>query len=370
MRSSSERWRVPRPRSARLAEASDAAIETFFEGFADALADDTAFAPIAEANTADVAAARSRGRSTTRLVLSPSMRQSMIAGLRRWITLPSGRGQVVETTEHDGWSVQQVRAGLGVVGFVFEGRPNVFADAAGVVRSGNTAVFRIGSDALGTARAIVTHAVEPSLRAAGLPAGTLQLVDAPERSAGWALFDHPGLSLAVARGSGAAVAELGAVARQAGTPVSLHGTGGGWLIAGRQRVVVAIRVSDSLVARSKGLQHAERGVHPRGAGRRVGPGRVACHRRSRGPHRRGQRDCMSSPVASAICRRHGSPRSSMSCEPTESFASRAPPPCPWPAWARSGSGKGARSSPSRSWPMSSTGSTCSTGTALGSWPLS
>ena len=44
-------------------------------------------------------------------------------------------------------------APLGVVGFVFEGRPNVFADAAGVLRSGNTVVFRIGSDALGTAQA-------------------------------------------------------------------------------------------------------------------------------------------------------------------------------------------------------------------------
>ena len=50
-------------------------------------------------------------------------------------------------------------APLGVVGFVFEGRPNVFADATGVLRGGNTVVFRIGSDALGTARAIVRHAV-------------------------------------------------------------------------------------------------------------------------------------------------------------------------------------------------------------------
>ena len=134
---------------------------------------------------------------------------------------------------HDRWSVEARRAPLGVVGFVFEGRPNVFADACGVVRTGNTVVFRIGSDALATARAIVEHALEPALRAAGLPEGTVRLVDSPTHAAGHALFADRRLALAVARGSGAAVAELGAVASQAGTPVSLHGTGGAWMVAGR-----------------------------------------------------------------------------------------------------------------------------------------
>ena len=118
-----------------------------------------------------------------------------------------------------------------MVGFVFEGRPNVFADAAGVIRGGNTAVFRIGSDALRTARAIETHALSPALAEAGLPIGAAVLLDSAERSAGWALFSDRRLALAVARGSGPAVAQLGAIARQAGTPVSLHGTGGAWLIA-------------------------------------------------------------------------------------------------------------------------------------------
>jgi glutamate-5-semialdehyde dehydrogenase len=57
------------------------------------------------------------------------------------------------------------------------------------------------------------------------------LVESAERAAGWALFSDKRLGLAVARGSGAAVAQLGAVARQAGVPVSLHGTGGAWLVA-------------------------------------------------------------------------------------------------------------------------------------------
>ncbi len=65
----------------------------------------------------------------------------------------------------------------------------------------------------------------------GLPPGAVSLVASPARSAGWALFSDPRLALAVARGSGPAVAQLGAVARQAGLPVSLHGTGGAWIVA-------------------------------------------------------------------------------------------------------------------------------------------
>lgn len=216
---------------ASLNACDDAAITAFFHAFADRLADDASFATIAAANAADVADARQRGRSTTRLELSAKMRADMIAGLRGWAEVASGRGAVLERIEHAGFVVEQRRAGLGVVGFVFEGRPNVFADACGVLRSGNSVVFRIGSDALGTARAIVDAALAPALAAAGLPYGSVRLVDAPSRAAGWALFSDPRLALAVARGSGEAVAQLGAVARQAGIPVSLHGTGGAWMVA-------------------------------------------------------------------------------------------------------------------------------------------
>jgi glutamate-5-semialdehyde dehydrogenase len=91
--------------------------------------------------------------------------------------------------------------------------------------------MRIGSDALGTARTIAAEALGPALADAGLPGGCVVLVDRPSHAAGWALFADPDLALAVARGSGPAVAQLGAVARQAGTPVSLHGTGGAWIVA-------------------------------------------------------------------------------------------------------------------------------------------
>lgn len=217
-----------------LGSVSDDAITEFYDAFAARLADDAAFAPIRAANEADVEAARSRGRSTTRLVLDDSMRSDMVAGLRMWATTPSSRDRTIETVEHDGWRVEQRLAGLGVVGFVFEGRPNVFADACGVIRSGNAVVFRIGSDALGTAQAIVDHALDPALADAGLPPGTATLVASASRSSGHAMFSDARLALAVARGSGPAVAQLGSVARQAGVPVSLHGTGGAWIVASEQ----------------------------------------------------------------------------------------------------------------------------------------
>jgi glutamate-5-semialdehyde dehydrogenase len=214
-----------------LATLPDSAIDRFYDGFAGRLADDAVWRRVAAANHADVERALARGRSTTRLVADQKMRAKMIEGLRLWRRAPSRREVVLETVEHEGWRLEQVASGLGVVGFVFEGRPNVFADATGVLRSGNTAVMRIGSDALGTARAISGEALLPSLADAGLPAGAVALIERSERAAGWALFANPGLSLAVARGSGQAVAQLGSVARQAGTPVSLHGTGGTWIVA-------------------------------------------------------------------------------------------------------------------------------------------
>ncbi|MBW8815191.1 MAG: aldehyde dehydrogenase family protein [Caulobacterales bacterium] len=216
---------------ARMGQVSDAAITAFFEAFARRLEDAAAWTAIAAANAADVEAARARGRSTTRLAVSPAMRADMVAGLRAWRDAPAARGRVLETVRHPGWSVEQVMAPLGVVGFVFEGRPNVFADAAGVIRGGNTVAFRIGSDALRTARAIVAEALDPALVEAGLPDGAAVLVDSAAHAAGWAMFADSRLALAVARGSGPAVAQLGAIARRAGTPVSLHGTGGAWIVA-------------------------------------------------------------------------------------------------------------------------------------------
>ena len=216
---------------AAMGSVTDDNISQFFRHFADAIANDESFAAIKAANESDIEAARTRGRSVTRLILDQRMRQGMIDGLLGWAEAPSGRRRIIDSIEHEGWRLDQVRDGLGVIGFVFEGRPNVFADATGVLRSGNTVVFRIGSDALDTAKAIVEHALDPAIASSGLPPGAASLVASPSRAAGWAMLGDARLALAVARGSGAATTQLGAVARQAGNAVSLHGTGGGWIIA-------------------------------------------------------------------------------------------------------------------------------------------
>jgi len=211
--------------------ASDASIARFFAVFAQRLADDATWKAIEEANARDIASASQRGRSTTRLATSAAMRTGMIEGLRGWTAAASRRGQVLETVQHDGWRAELIGAALGVVAFVFEGRANVLADATGVLRSGNTVVLRIGRDALGTARCIMDTALRPALREAGLPEHSVCLLDSSEHASGWALFCDKRVGLAVARGSGPAVATLGSLAQQAGVPVSLHGTGGAWIVA-------------------------------------------------------------------------------------------------------------------------------------------
>ena len=217
---------------AELSQVSDEQITSFFETAAQLLSDDEVFSRILAANASDVSDAIKRGRSTTRLELSDSMRRDMIDSLRMWRDMEPSRDKQLSEVVHDGWLVEERTAPLGVLGFVFEGRPNVFADATGVLRSGNTVVFRIGSDALGTAKQLMALVVAPALQKSGLPIGAVVLIDSPEHAAGWALFSDARLSLAVARGSGEAVAQLGAIAQQSGVPVSLHGTGGAWMIVG------------------------------------------------------------------------------------------------------------------------------------------
>lgn len=212
-----------------LGHVTDSQIMSFYEGFARHLKDEAIFSQIREANERNVADAQANGRSTTRLVLSQSMRQDMIDALLIWKDLVPAN-TVRETLSHGGWSIESHVAPLGVVGFVFEGRPNVFADATGVLASRNVCVFRIGSDALETARAIMDLAVTPSLEEAGLPSASVSLLPSKTHAAAWALFSDKRLSVAVARGSGTSVSLLGEIAQQHGIPASLHGTGGAWMI--------------------------------------------------------------------------------------------------------------------------------------------
>ena len=215
---------------ASLAVVSDDHITAFFEKFAKNLEDDSCFAPVLAANALDVADARSRGRAIGRLELTASMRRDMVKSARLWAQSSVRKESVMDHVIHDGWSVDKVASPLGIVAFVFEGRPNVCVDATGVLRTGNTCVFRIGSDAMGTARAIMRQCIEPALSSAGLPEDAVVLLDETDRESGFVLFGDQRISLAVARGSGQAVSELGFVAQSRGIATSLHGTGGAWML--------------------------------------------------------------------------------------------------------------------------------------------
>eukprot|EP00760_Papus_ankaliazontas_P035739 PhM_4_TR7996/c0_g1_i1/m.64204/K00147/proA; glutamate-5-semialdehyde dehydrogenase len=210
--------------------ASDDDVTKFYDLAAKRLADDAIWAKVKTVNDQDVEIALKANRSTTRLQVSDSMRDLMIQGLQGWMTLPPSRGKVIDTVDHGEWKAELVAVDLGVVSFVFEGRPNVVVDATGVLRGGNTVVFRIGRDALGTARCIMENVIAPSLKEAGLPEGCVSLIEDPSHASAWALFRDNRVALAVARGSGASVALLGNLARGVGVPVSLHGTGGAWMV--------------------------------------------------------------------------------------------------------------------------------------------
>lgn len=219
----------------QLASCSPEQITQFFAIAGSLLSSDDVFADIARANAQDVADARLRHRSVTRLEMNSAMRHDMIRAFEMWRDLPLEPLTLESAIEHQGFTVEQWRAPLGVIGFVFEGRPNVFADATGVLKSGNCVVFRIGSDALETAKSIMRNVISPALTQSGLPLDSVCLLPIKDHEASWALFSDSRLALAVARGSGDVVRELGSVAKQSGVPVSLHGTGGAWIVVGEHR---------------------------------------------------------------------------------------------------------------------------------------
>lgn len=137
--------------------------------------------PVLAANAIDVASARDAGTNEAmvdRLTLTPSRMDAMVAGLRSLAGLPDPIGDVARGwTNANGVRVSQVRVPLGVVGIIYEARPNVTADAAGIcLKSGNASLLRGSSSALHSNRAIVT-ALRQGLASAGLPEDAVQLVE-------------------------------------------------------------------------------------------------------------------------------------------------------------------------------------------------
>jgi glutamate-5-semialdehyde dehydrogenase len=138
---------------------------------------------ILEANERDVARAQANGTGAAlidRLRLTPDRIAGMVEGLGALAALPDPVGDVVRGwTNANGVQVRQVRVPFGVVGIIYEARPNVTADAGGIcLKSGNAALLR-GSSSAAESNAAVVEALQAGLVDAGLPAEAIQLVPGP-----------------------------------------------------------------------------------------------------------------------------------------------------------------------------------------------
>jgi glutamate-5-semialdehyde dehydrogenase len=164
-----------------LSSATRATKDTALIAMADALAkSETA---ILEANQRDVASAEANGTSAAlidRLRLTPDRIAGMVEGLRELAALPDPVGDVVRGwTNANGVQVSQVRVPFGVVGIIYEARPNVTADAGGIcLKSGNAALLR-GSSSAAESNAAIVEALQAGLVDACLPADAIQLVPGP-----------------------------------------------------------------------------------------------------------------------------------------------------------------------------------------------
>ena len=162
-----------------LATLNRAAKDRALAAMADALA--AAEPDLLEANAVDVAGARAAGTPESivdRLALTPARVAGMVQGLRDLAALPDPVGDVVRGWKlPNGVSVTQVRVPFGVVGIIYEARPNVTADAAGIcLKSGNAALLRGSSSALNTNRATVA-ALRSGLETAGVTPDAVHLVE-------------------------------------------------------------------------------------------------------------------------------------------------------------------------------------------------
>ncbi|MGH7008346.1 MAG: glutamate-5-semialdehyde dehydrogenase [Stellaceae bacterium] len=142
---------------------------------------------IADANRRDLQSARDKQLSAAmvdRLMLDDGRIEAMARGLAEVASLPDPIGTVLAAwTRPNGLNIERVRVPLGVIGIIYESRPNVTADAGGLcIRSGNATILRGGSESFHSSRAIVA-AIETGLERAKLPRAAVQLVPTTDRAA-------------------------------------------------------------------------------------------------------------------------------------------------------------------------------------------
>ena len=179
---------------------------------------------ILAANTRDLEEAENEGLSPAlrdRLALDPKRLEAIAAGLEAIADLPDPVGRMLASwTRPNGLTIERVAIPLGVIGIIYESRPNVTADAGGLaLKSGNVAILRGGSESFHSSRALVA-ALQAGLRAAGLPEDAVQLVPTRDRAAvGLMLTMNGVIDIIVPRG-GTSMIER--VQRESRIPVIAH----------------------------------------------------------------------------------------------------------------------------------------------------
>ncbi len=182
-------------------------------------------AALLQANAADCTAAQAEGISAAfldRLTLTPERIAAMAQGLETIAALPDPVGRVIDTVSRpNGLTIERVAVPIGVIGMIYESRPNVAADAGALgLKSGNAVVLRGGSDS-GRSTAVIVAAMRTGLAEAGLPEDAVQAVATTDRTAVAELLRGAGgaIDLVIPRG-GKGLVEL--VQREARVPTLLH----------------------------------------------------------------------------------------------------------------------------------------------------
>ena len=214
--------RDARAASRLLARAATAQKNRALLAAADAL--DAARAELSHANEQDLAAGRANGLEPAmldRLALTPARIDDMIEGLRQVATLPDPIGEIRDMRYvPSGIQIGKMRVPLGVVGIIYESRPNVTIDAASLcLKSGNATILRGGSEAIHSNQAIA-RCIQAGLAAAGLPASAVQVVETTDRAAVGALISMPEyVDVIVPRGGKGLIERI---SREAKVPVIKH----------------------------------------------------------------------------------------------------------------------------------------------------
>ncbi|WP_439894839.1 glutamate-5-semialdehyde dehydrogenase [Pseudomonas syringae] len=191
---------------------------------ATAAALDEARAELSAANALDLANGQANGLEPAmleRLALTPARIDGMIVGLRQVASLPDPVGAIRDMSYRpSGIQVGKMRVPLGVVGIIYESRPNVTIDAASLcLKSGNATILRGGSEAIHSNRAIAA-CIERGLADAGLPAAVVQVVETTDRAAVGALITMPEYVDVIVPRGGKGLIER--VSRDARVPVIKH----------------------------------------------------------------------------------------------------------------------------------------------------